>query len=479
MTIEGQQTPGGSEPVGWIANEKDPLVIKNKLESHDDEEGHPEANSSTFASAFNMACVCVGAGILSLPYALARAGWIGGPMLVAMGLLSAYTAVILSKCLITPDGRRLYTYAEIGYECFGRAGQIFVELMVHTNLVGAAIVYIILAGTNLSFMLSNIPNPDGQPTVLCILGICPHSGAYIGMVIAGFLVWFHVFIPTLREVGILSAFNILLALGMCIVLIVVIFLNNLVYYAPDRIVPEHQVINWNVLSLGGAYATIAFSYSFQSAIPVIYDSMKYPQQFGRMAIGTVLTIISVFYLPLALIAYWAYGVDTVSPVYDSVCGSLANCDFASQIAVFVVIAAVSIHVLLSYAVVINTTETEIEMAVAKHFNRLPDGSHRLAPWIVRIVLRTFVVLFTIGVAALIPDFADFLDLISSITASTTSLGLPAALYMKMFWGRLGIFSRIFNSLIILLAAIGLIFGVTDAISEILCSVFGVQSACDL
>lgn len=58
----------------------------------------------------------IGAGVLSLAYAVASIGWIGGPiMLIMFAVITLYCSWFLADCYRFPgptEGRRLYSYPD-------------------------------------------------------------------------------------------------------------------------------------------------------------------------------------------------------------------------------------------------------------------------------------------------------------------------------------------------------------------------------
>ena len=86
--------------------------------------------------------------------------------------------------------------------------------------------------------------------------------------------------------------------------------------------------------------------------------MEKPQHFNRMIVSSF-GIILVFYLPLAIVGYWAYGRGTESPIYNNLCGDGVDCGLAEKIGVFLAILSVTVHIMFSYAIVINPTELAV------------------------------------------------------------------------------------------------------------------------
>jgi hypothetical protein len=133
-----------------------------------------------------------------------------------------------------------------------------------------------------------------------------------------------------------------------------LFINDL--FNNDCVPVYHALI-----SLCVCVSVCAFrSLSRVLQLPSVYETMKTPSSFSKMIIYTF-SIVLVFYLPLAVVGYWAYGDTIQSPIYDSLCdiSNPDSCSVVGKSGVYTAILAVSIHVLMSYAIVLNPTELEV------------------------------------------------------------------------------------------------------------------------
>ena len=84
--------------------------------------------------------------------------------------------------------------------------------------------------------------------------------------------------------------------------------------------------------------------------------MKKPEQFNKMIILTFLGILA-FYLPMSVSGYWAYGINTGSPIYNNICDT--TCSFIQSTGKWLAIFAITLHIMLSYAIVLNPTERAV------------------------------------------------------------------------------------------------------------------------
>jgi hypothetical protein len=96
-------------------------------------------------------------------------------------------------------------------------------------------------------------------------------------------------------------------------------------------------------------------------IPTIYETMSEKQQYNKMVVACFGFIVA-FYLPVAVIGYWAYGNETQSPIYNNLCDSTdgaGSCSYQSQLGLYLAILGVTVHVILSYALNINPVERAV------------------------------------------------------------------------------------------------------------------------
>jgi len=415
--------------------------------------------ASSLLASYNVICTVVGTGLLQLPYGLEESGWIGVGILLGVALVASYTAVMLIKCMNPPSGKKLYTYSEVGQEAFGKVGSTVVDIFLHATLIGVATIYLILAGGNLSTLLATVPWPSAAGYTVDVLNI----SATEGILIVVTLMWLHVWLKTLHEVGFLSAFNVMVAVFLEVTVITVILLN-----LPSS-APDYDFVNTASygLSLAGAFVSFSFSYGAHAVLPTVYESMAKPQQFNVMITTTFIAILG-FYLPMACIGYGVYGTGTLSPIYNNLCEDGQTCSYGAQLGKWLSILLITAHVMLSYAIVLNPTERMLERVCGTDDLKQPKNK------LYGVVLRTCVVAITVVLAFWIPDFGDFLNLVSACTNTATTFVFPCLFHMKLFWPEVKNKPLIiaWDVFIIVASIIAGVFGAIFAIFCIACNLFG-------
>ena len=324
--------------------------------------------------------------MLQLPYSVAQMGWTGLAVLVAVGIAAVYTCIKIVACIHPPGYKTvLLSYGDIGAAALGRHGRWFVDLQQHATLIGVATVYLILAGLNLHSLFSWV------------------SSVNIGILLAAATVWPHVFLGTLKEVGVLSAFNVLVAVSIAVFAILEVFIGG----ADDD--PPWSLLRTDMDWFQG-FVSMMFAFGVHVLIPSIYSEMREQERFRTMITGAFSSILGL-YVPLCIAAYYAYGENVSSPLYDSWTNGWGTTSL---------IVAVTAHVLMSFPVVLYGTHRAVESRLG--IRRLP----------LRVVSRTFVMSLALGLALAVPSFPILLTLVASITNTMTCFILPCLFYVSLY-----------------------------------------------
>jgi amino acid permease len=129
---DGRRSPGQESIEGWL-----PISSRR--------------NAKWWYSAFHNVTAMVGAGVLSLPYAMSQLGWpVGVTVLVLSWIITLYTLwqmVEMHECV---PGKRFDRYHELGQHAFGEKLGLWIvvpqQLVVE---VGVNIVYMVTGGKSL------------------------------------------------------------------------------------------------------------------------------------------------------------------------------------------------------------------------------------------------------------------------------------------------------------------------------------------
>ncbi|KAF9312137.1 hypothetical protein BGZ91_006607 [Linnemannia elongata] len=229
----------------------------------------PEQGSNFLAYA-NVVCVVAGTGTLGLPYALQLGGWIGVGILLLSLLMSVYTAILLMRCLYYNGKYRLSSYQEIGRHAYGLPGLVAVWFF-HTSIVlGAPIMYLILAGTEVHSLVNSSAISEKAWIWICAAIV---AVPFVAM-------------KTLKEVAVMSVFGALAT----VVLVIVAVRGSIIDMQNHN--PEYATITHNNVVLANLPTTIA-SISICFGGNVVYmhveEAMRYPKSWNRVVAAALAT----------------------------------------------------------------------------------------------------------------------------------------------------------------------------------------------
>ncbi|KAG0003400.1 hypothetical protein BGZ80_003586 [Entomortierella chlamydospora] len=391
----------------------------------------PEQGSNFLAFA-NVVCVVAGTGTLGLPYALRVGGWIGAGIVVLSLIMSIYTAILLMKCLYYNGKYRLSSYQEVGRHAFGRVGLIAVWFFHTSIVIGAPVMYLILAGTELKALI-----PTDALSIKAWVWI---SAAVVAVPFIA--------MKTLKEVAVMSVFGALATL----VLVIVAVRGSIV----DQHNPDYANVGHSGVILANLPTTIA-SISICFGGNVVYmhveEAMRYPKSWNRV-VATALGTCSLFYLATAIPGYLTYGDKAKSPILEN----LPDDAFTKVGTVLIII-----HVILAAPILLTSFALEFERLVDITVARRGKVMERVYRTIDRLVIIGVVG----GIACLVPYFGDFLSLLGALGNCTLIFVLPILCYFKLIgWRHLKWYELIWCAFIVIIGLISAVIGSIDAIKAL-------------
>ncbi|KAK3834675.1 MAG: transmembrane amino acid transporter protein-domain-containing protein [Linnemannia elongata] len=393
----------------------------------------PEQGSSFLAYA-NVVCVVAGTGTLGLPYALKMGGWIGVGILLLSLLMSVYTAILLMRCLYYNGKYRLSSYQEIGRHAFGLPGLIAVWFF-HTSIVlGAPIMYMILAGTEMNGLVNSSAISEKAWIWICAAII---AVPFVAM-------------KTLKEVAVMSVFGALAT----VVLVIVAVRGSIVDMQNHN--PKYAEITHNNVVLANLPTTIA-SISICFGGNVVYmhveEAMRYPKSWNRV-VAAALATCSVLYIATAVPGYLAYGSAAVSPILQN----LPTDAFTKTGTIFIII-----HVILAAPILLTSFALEFERLVDVTVARRGKVMER----VYRSIIRLAVIGVCGGIACTVPFFGDFLSLLGALGNCSLIFVLPIIFYFKLIgWRQMKAYELVWCAFIVVIGVISAVIGSIDAIKAL-------------
>jgi amino acid permease len=339
----------------------------------------------------------------------------------------------LIKCLYVFKGRRLESYKEVATEAFGKIGGWIIFFFNAWILLGAPVLYVLLAGQNLHSLLLNtsaaLTSVQWKVIVACIL-----------------LIPF-VIVKNMKEVAFMSAFG-ALATVICVFIVIIVSLQDKGNYLNV----EHDVVIWNQFPI--ALSTISFSFGGNVVYTHVEASMAKPRQW-KWVVFAGLSTCAILYYMTAVPGYFVYGVETLSPIYENLPAG------AGKITATVVI---TLHVILATPILVTAFALDIEHMLGITVER----RGKLLEFVFRAINRSIILAFVTVVACVVPFFGDIMSLVGSFSNCMCTFAFPVFCYLKLTGIRNKPFYELaWCALCILLGIVGLIFGTIDSVRALI------------
>ncbi|KAF8930135.1 hypothetical protein BGZ58_008450 [Dissophora ornata] len=374
------------------------------------------SQGSNFLAYANVVCVVAGTGTLGLPYALKTGGWISVGILLLSLLMSIYTAILLMKCLYYNGKYRLSSYQEIGRHAFGRPGLIAVWFFHTSIVIGAPVMYMILAGTEMQSLVHN-DAIDAKAWIWICAAII--SIPFVAM-------------KTLKEVAVMSVFG---AAATVILVIVAVRGSVMDMHNPAYAGITHS--NVILANLPTTVASISICFGGNVVYMHVEEAMRYPKSWNRV-VAAALATCSVLYIATAIPGYIAYGSLAKSPILDNL-----PQDTVTKVGTVVII----VHVILAAPILLTSFALEFERLVDITVARRGKFMER----VYRTIFRLALIGVCGGIACTVPYFGDFLSLLGALGNCTLIFVLPILCYFKLIgWRQMKWYELLWCAIIVII-----------------------------
>ncbi|XP_051140206.1 lysine histidine transporter 1-like [Andrographis paniculata] len=367
-------------------------------------------NAKWWYSAFHNVTAMVGAGVLSLPYAMAALGWGPGVIILILSwIITLYTLWQMVEMHEMVPGKRFDRYHELGQHAFGEKLGLYIvvpqQLIVE---VGVNIVYMVTGGKSLEkvhktvcggcknirttyfimifasvhFVLSHLPNFNsisGVSLAAAVMSLTYSTIAWTASLHKGVQKGVEYGYPASSKVG--TVFDFFTALG-----------DVAFAYAGHNVVLE-----------------------IQATIPSTPEKpSKKPMWKGVLV---AYFVVALCYFPVALIGYRMFG----NQVEDNILISLEKPKWLIAAAnMFVVI-----HVIGSYQIYAMPVFDMIETLLVKKMRFKPST-------MLRFISRNIYVAFTMFIAILFPFFGGLLGFFGGFAFAPTTYFLPCIMWLAVY-----------------------------------------------
>ncbi|CAL5031631.1 unnamed protein product [Urochloa decumbens] len=363
---------------------------------------------------FHNVTAMVGAGVLSLPYAMAHLGW--GPGMVALLAswgITLYTLRLLIELHECVPGVRFDRLRDLGAHALGpRLGPWVVVPQQLIVQLGCDMVYMVTGGKCLQKFAESVSSST-TPRLHQSYWICIFGG-------------FQFLLSQLPNLDAITAISFLAAAmslsystiswAACVARGPVAGVSYAVRDGSATGTAADEAFR-----VFGALGQVAFAYAGHGVVLEIQATIpSTPTKPSRAPMwkGTVAAylVTAACYFPVAIAGYWAFGRD----VSDNVLVALQRPPWLVAAANMMVV----IHVVGSYQVYAMPIFESVETILITRF-RVPQGL------LLRLVARSTYVAFTLFIAVTFPFFGDLLGFFGGFGFTPTSYFLPCILWLKI------------------------------------------------
>ncbi|CAN6464180.1 unnamed protein product [Victoria cruziana] len=367
-------------------------------------------NAKWWYSTFHNVTAMVGAGVLSLPYAMAQLGW--GPgiaVLVLSWIITLYTLWQMVEMHEMVPGKRFNRYHELGQYAFGEKLGLYIvvpqQLVVE---VGVNIVYMVTGGKSLKKFHDTIcPNcKDIRLTYFILIFASCH------LVLSQ--------LPNFNSISVVSLAAAVMSLSY----------STIAWGASAQKGKQAHVdyglkattVPGTIFNVLSALGDVAFAYAGHNVVLEIQATIpSTPEKPSKKPMwkGVIFAYITVAicYFPVALVGYWAFG----NNVADNVLISLEKPRWLIALAnMFVVI-----HVIGSYQIYAMPVFDMIETVLIKKLHFKPS-------FVLRLVSRSVYVAFTCFVGITFPFFGGLLGFFGGFAFAPTTYFLPCIMWLAIY-----------------------------------------------
>ncbi|AAF97980.1 F21J9.6 [Arabidopsis thaliana] len=366
-------------------------------------------NAKWWYSAFHNVTAMVGAGVLSLPYAMSNLGWGPGVTIMVMSwIITLYTLWQMVEMHEIVPGKRLDRYHELGQHAFGEKLGLWIvvpqQLIVE---VGVDIVYMVTGGASLK-KVHQLVCPD-----------CKEIRTTFWIMIFASVHFVISHLPNFNSISIISLAAAVMSLTYSTIAWAASVHKGVhpdVDYSPRASTDVGKVFNFlNALGdVAFAYAGHNVVLEIQATIPSTPEMPSKVPMWRGVIVAYI--VVAICYFPVAFLGYYIFG----NSVDDNILITLEKPIWLIAMAnMFVVI-----HVIGSYQIFAMPVFDMLETVLVKKMNFNPSFK-------LRFITRSLYVAFTMIVAICVPFFGGLLGFFGGFAFAPTTYYLPCIMWLVL------------------------------------------------
>ncbi|KAH7664184.1 Amino acid/polyamine transporter 2 protein [Dioscorea alata] len=363
-------------------------------------------------SAFHNVTAMVGAGVLSLPYAMSELGW--GPgitILILSWIITLYTLWQMVEMHEMVPGKRFDRYHELGQHAFGEKLGLWIvvpqQLIVE---VGTNIIYMVTGGKSLK-KFHDVVCPDCKNIKL----------TYFIMIFASV----HFVLSQLPNFNSIS--------GVSLAAAVMSLSYSTIAWGASVDKGKQPGVEYGYQASSTAGTVFNFFSEIQANIPSTPEKPSKKPMWKGVVVAYI--IVAICYFPVAFVGYWAFG----NSVSDDILITLEKPRWLIAMANMMVV----IHVIGSYQIYAMPVFDMIETVLVKKLHFTPSLT-------LRLIARSLYVAFTMFMGITFPFFSELLGFFGGFAFAPTTYFLPCVMWLVIYKPRRGSLSWISNWICIIL-----------------------------
>lgn len=420
------------------------MLVQSDIDSSSDDDRIPPSNkratydsissdASVLYTAANLVNFIEGIGFLAIPYALKEGGITALVAFIINPVIMWYMGTILSECLYDDDsqGRKIRarsSYKDLGEALLPKYGGYIVSSVVQLEVFLVGVSYLVLCASVMGHALPYVPI-----TELMWIGI------------AGALVVPTTFLKSLSQIAWLSVISVFALIAVVV---------SVVWYGADHTIEWDlsTILFWDSEGVVMSLSIIIYSYGAYLIIPSLEGSMADKTKFSR-ALMLAYLVSMVLKLAFSVFGFLSFGVNTNEVILNNIPLGIVHITVSSFFA---------FSCIMSYPLAIYPV---IESAHNLVTTRIQND--KIPSFLTYTLVRVTVVLGTVVVAILVPNFLVIISLMGSTGHCLGCYIFPCVLHIKMKYKQLKVHQICIESFLVFFGVILTIFGTAVSIKTLI------------